>query len=123
MPANWPSRVALNGAFESGIGGLHELEGSASGGAGETKIDNPRLAVGSDEQVVWLDVAVDQARRVGGGQTTTGAEQDGEQLGPRQSLLKSDSQGPAFDESHDHEARFPVMDVINGYDVGVSELG
>jgi hypothetical protein len=95
-------------------------------GPSDAKVGDFHLPVGADEDVLWLDVAVDQPLLVG--EVQRGEDLDGDVHGP------GDAQGGTFpdqrlevralDVLHHDVVRWPVgPDVVDGDNVGVGDFG
>jgi hypothetical protein len=70
--------------------------------ASEAEVEDADAAVGADHHVVGLEVAVDEARVVGGGQAAAGLDEDRHDLLPGPLLLgEPRAQGLALHELHD----------------------
>ena len=95
-------------------------------GSGEPEVGHLDLAVAADDDVLWLDVAVDEAGRVGGAQRQQDRLEDRDRLARRQRRLLVDdvAQRLALDELHREEDVTVVLAlVVYGDDVGVAEAG
>ena len=82
-------------------------------------------AVGGDEEVLGLEVAVDDAPFVGGGEAAGNLKRMIEDPGERQrSALEHRPQGLAFEQLGDQVRRLAVMpELMDGQDVGVVQRG
>ncbi len=76
---------------------------AVAAGSRQAEIGDPRPIVGADEHVLWLEVAVDDADRVGRGQTATGLDEHGERIAPGSRPGQPGAQGGALDVLHGHE--------------------
>ncbi|MEZ4453185.1 MAG: hypothetical protein R3B09_27230 [Nannocystaceae bacterium] len=93
--------------------------------AGEAEVHHPHPPLVVDHQVVRLDVAVDQADRVGRREAAAGLGHDLEDLAPAPGALREPgAEGAAVDELHRHPDLVAVdADVVDRDDRGVAELG
>jgi hypothetical protein len=94
-------------------------------GEGEAEVDDADAAVAVDEHVVWLEVAVDEAGAVGGGEAATGLAVDGEDLaaasgGGGEPAVRVT---PAMNSMAMKTLAVVGADVVDGDDVGVREAG
>jgi hypothetical protein len=100
-----------------------ERHRGVAGGAREAEVEHARAAVAADEHVVRLEVAVDDAGVVGGGEAAARPEEQRDDVAPRarpggEPLLELD----AVDELHrDPHAIAGRPDVEHADDVGVRE--
>ena len=95
-------------------------------GPGDPEVGDLDLAVGGDQHVARLHVAVDHAVAVGEGQGGGHPGADAGDLTRRQRLgiLEDGREGPAVDVLHDDEVRAVVLaPVEDGDDVGVGQVG
>ena len=78
-----------------------------------------------DDDVVGLEVAVDEARRVGGGEALAGLQHHGEHLAPRTLAgAQPPAQRLALHEFHDEvDLALELADLVHADDVGVGEPG
>jgi hypothetical protein len=116
------SRVAAPGVVRVvGFGG----EDGGEAAVGEAEVHDADAVVAVDHDVVGLEVAMDEAGGVGGGDPAGGVLEGAQELGPAAGL----GAGPgvealAGDELHgDPDAVDVGADVVDGDDVGVGELG
>ncbi len=91
------------------------------GGDGEAEVDDAGPAFLVDEDVVGLEVAVDDALAMGGGEALPGGEEHVADLPPGARVLgEPGAEGLAADELHgDEEAAVDGADVEDAGDVGV----
>ena len=90
----------------------------------EPEVDDERAPVAREEDVVRLEVAMDDPRRVRRRETAPGVEEDGDNLAPCAGRLEPRAERPPFDELHRDEDLLAVgADVVHGDDVGVGEAG
>jgi hypothetical protein len=94
-------------------------------GAGEAEVEDADAAVLADHAVLRLEVAVDQAGLVGGGEAGAGLPEDLEDLAPGSGLsLEPCPEGQAVDELHgDVDLVVVGADLVDADDVGVGEAG
>ncbi len=95
-------------------------------GSGESEVGHLDLAVTTDDDVLGLHVAVDEAGRVGGAQRQQDRLEDRDRLaGCQRRLLVDDvAQRLALDELHREEDVTVVLALVeDGDDVGVAEAG
>ncbi|MFO0633675.1 MAG: hypothetical protein U0168_12565 [Nannocystaceae bacterium] len=102
------------------VGGVDGLGGRAR----EAEVEHARSIVASDQHVVGLEVAVDDALGVGGGEALAGAQEHREDLVPRARLrVAPRPQGHAADQLHRHEHLVALLpDLVHVHDVGVRQL-
>jgi hypothetical protein len=125
-PTPSASRRALTAELMTAAAvGVGFFGGELAGGAGEAEVEDADAAVAGDEDVVGLEVAVDEAGVVGGGQAGAGLAHDRHDLAPRpRLLLEPGAEGLAVDELHGEEHAVGVgADVVDGDDVGVRQAG
>ena len=129
------ARHVLRRSHDDALGGDHGQVGGRRGArrvdelgvgaARDAEIEDLGRAVGRDEDVLGLDVAMHQARAVGGAEATRDVEEPGDLLGQgRRGVADEGAQRGALDELHGDERRavgFP--DVVDGHDVRVGEGG
>ena len=99
--------------------------GQLVGGAGQPEVGHRDVAGGVDQHVARLEVAVDQAGGVGGGQPAAGGDEQRDDVGGRQGVAGQVlAEGGALDELHGQE--HPAVDLAGVVDrdhVGVGQLG
>ena len=104
-----------------------EARGAAGGGlgAGEAEVEDADAAVVADHDVGGLEVAVDEAGGVGGGEALAGLAKHGGELGEGPALaLEPGVEGHAVDELHgDVDLAAEGADLVDADDVGVREPG
>jgi hypothetical protein len=113
-------------------GGLLRLDDVVGARARETEVDDPRLTGRVDEHVVRLEVAMDEARRVGGHQPATRRQERVDELAPRATTAEPLRERRSVDPLHhdEHAAELAVArasrrrelvgpDVVDDDDVGV----
>jgi hypothetical protein len=104
-----------------------EAGGAAGGGlgAGEAEVEDADAAVVADHDVGGLEVAVDEAGGVGGGEALAGLAEHGGELGEGPALaLEPGVQGHAVDELHgDVDLAAEGADLVDADDVGVRQPG
>jgi hypothetical protein len=108
------------------VGGRHDLlDGAVVDRSCEAEVEDADAAVVADQHVVGLEVAVDDADGVGGGEALTGLQEHGEDLAP----LAGAEPGPlaeaeAGDQFHGEEHGVAeLVDLVDVDDVGVGEAG
>ena len=103
-----------------GVGGQADLA-PRSAGRGEAEVDDAGAALLVDDHVLGLEVAVDDALAVGGGEALPGAEEHRADLRPGVQLSREPGkQGGAADELHgDEQVAVDLADVEDAGDVGV----
>ena len=91
----------------------------------EPEVSHPHPPVATHEHVGGLEVAVDEADVVGGGEGPSGVDKHGDLLPQRPVLgVEPLAQRDALDELHRDEQRPVVLaDVVDRHHVGVVELG
>jgi hypothetical protein len=126
--------VAARAAGDRFAGGQHVARDRSLGvvgaclglaGAGEAEVHDADAAVVADEHVAGLEVAVDHAGGVGGGESVAGGDERGDDLTPRSwRVAEPGAEGLAVDELHGEEhAMVDGADVVDRDDVGVGEPG
>ena len=114
------------------VGRAHESAGTGICGRGHAKIrdlDGVRLLAGRNrdqQQVRRLDVPVDHAAPVGGGQSPRGLDDVFERLAPGQRAFPLDvlGQRAAWNVLHREVGRaLEIADVVDGHDAGVLQAG
>src|SRR5690606_32962061 len=108
----------------SGHGGGARRRGGMAAAArsgGEAEVADLHPATAADENVGRLDVAVDDAGGVGGGEAASSGEKQREDLPPVEPATGQVAiEGGAFDQLHGDEGAFAGdADVVYGDDVGV----
>jgi hypothetical protein len=95
------------------------------GGAREAEVEDADAAVAADEHVARLEVAVDDAGVVGGGEASAGLDEHGDDLAPGAFFMAQPAaQGAALDQLHgDEDLALKLADLVDGDDVGVREAG
>jgi hypothetical protein len=115
---------ALDGGARAEVRALAGL--ALAGAAGEAEVEDADAAVVADHDVVGLEVAVDEADGVGGGEAVAGLGEHAEDLGAGPRLLvEPAAQRDAGDELH-RDVDLAVgggADVVDADDVGVREAG
>ena len=92
---------------------------------GEAEVGDDDAAVVADEDVVGLEVAVDEAGGLGGGEAAAGGDEGGEDLAPGAGgAAEPLTEGDAVDQLHGEEdLGASDADVVDGDDAGVGEAG
>ena len=100
-------------------------EGAVGGHAGDAEVHQLDAAVGRKHDVGRLDVAMDDAARMGVGEGGEGLVGGVERLGDRQAADAHEAvEGGAFDELHDHDHLVAnALSGAQGGDVGMFETG
>jgi hypothetical protein len=97
---------------------------SGSLAAREAEVEDPQAPVLADQGVLGLEVAVDEAGLVGGGEAASGLQEHGDDLGPRPRLTQPLAQGLAAHELHGEEDLVAgLADLVDVDDVRVREPG
>jgi hypothetical protein len=93
--------------------------------AGETEVQQLQDAGGGEEQILGLDVAVDDALGVGGGEAASGLCGEGERLARREgATTQAGAERRAVEDLRDDEGASVLgADVEDGDDVDVRESG
>ncbi len=121
-----PDDVAAAGDADVGAG-LGGWFGEVVGGLGvaEAEVEDADAAVVADHRVARLEVAVDEAGGVRGGQAAAGLDEHGDDVEPAAgALLEPGLQGVAADELHgDEHVAVVGADVVDDGDVGVGDAG
>jgi len=101
------------GRAEGGVG-LRETRLVALEAPGEAEIDDPGPAVGAEEDVAGLDVAVDDPGRVEGGEPFQDLDPDPDDVADRKRSARPLPEGSARDELHRQERTTLVLaDVVD----------